>query len=521
VPPIRVDGSGGAFTPLPDPRSGGKEGPLARAAAANPGWLVVLGTKEAARAPWFVDDSGSTSLLEEGVSWPSAARVAGHTIDAPNGMVYLRVESLAAPGQRAGLFGVVPIRLRRGWTPHGLEDLEVSLRLAGARSDGELDARRRALQRRPASGPPRAELAALLQRAGQSTRALLRAVPAEGLTYSVIRQDRYFIESVLLTPGELPRAPMLGRVLSLVRGYGGWPCQRELCASDEGLLSLRRSGRGHQLDGVIDARPASPHLPSHGVPAAVPARRPSQETHRIAADLLSRPEVLSEAPLSSAGGVIAVAVVRRGKPGFEEQAAWMITIEGVAVSARRLARHEQAWQVRFVDVDADGRTDVLLGAPGARGDACAAYLAPRQVEPSSRTELGADELAGYYLADAPSLGAAVRALSAAPHGPPPPLAAARAAVARGRLAPGARAFLLSDDSATPPRAVRPPPPGRDLLPACVGEWKLAFGCDRRRPICHAQCVTGITALPYSERSFVFAERDGRQEIVLITEQARP
>lgn len=498
----------------PADAGGGASGPGERA------WLVFLGTRQAARAPWIATSTESHGFLEAGLSWPAGVRVVGHLVDPNAAMVYVRVETLAVMGQPAGLRGVVPVRFRSGFTPYVIDDETVSLRLSGARDEAELRARlgEAPIPHENDESEQKAR-STLFKNAGGSAAALDAAAAPEGIDLRSSWQGRFLDTRAHFNPGELSRSPNVARVLEIVRGASS-VCELGFCPSTAGgYVAIRRD---RHIEAVIDSHPRGLAVDRTPGPT-IAASAPTNESRAVAHQMISSFDALSEVPWGDAGG--ALTLLSLPARGSRPRTLAILTREGPYARIQELftgssVPGDPPPRVAFADVDGDGRADVIVQAPIPRQgyDAIRVFLSPHDVQSASARTIAPDLVSAVALRGVTRLEDGVVAATRAPRRLFDE-AAARAAIMQGAVAKNARTLVAEsvdgDVRFLDEEALAKTLP---LLPACLPAFRLrTLSCSTERPVCQAACRTeeGGTGQPGSTRTYVLSAATGRVEVTVM------
>ena len=312
-------------------------------------WLVFVGPKEAVHAVWTVSaESKTASVITD---FPIAVRVLGAAHQGE--ITHILLESVAALDQPPGLHAVVRAP---DSTYFGLEDVELDL------SDV---ADLKALEARVAALPPPSEEAAQV---GIDTDAPINAhVVASHLAQGGVELYRMWQStfarplSVKVDAASLGSAPNGEQVVETVRAAAMGTCGPSFCpahgdmgAPPKGGLSLDKAGKIarvylHELPGTVP-NPQPKKVASSGDGAGTRAAM-QERLHDMPFDLLG------EAPLAASGGTVGVTMTKDNE--------WTVVFaDGPAVStvtyAGQFGEKQSDVELRFADLDGDGRTDVVL-----------------------------------------------------------------------------------------------------------------------------------------------------------------
>jgi hypothetical protein len=386
-------------------------------------WGVFVGGPRVARALFAVSVEGGVPESQRLANLPQGVAVVAAV--ARGEQIFVLLRSLALLDQPAGLRGVLVFSSGGGSLP---DDAAGGRWLSGAHDEAELRGRLEAMPRQPAAAPgarDAAALQALLPRLFEAISADPRwsgEPVARGGASVVKRWQGALLDHVGLVfrgkPGGEPRRLLLRALAIAARDQG--------CGADRCVVS-GSDGEAYELEFVLDegeARVRSVTVDEAPPRAALgtPGRRALPVAGGGAATLeaLSVLEdgayrVVAEVPLSDGNtGTIGLAFTEeegdspRGKVVVRDGDAWVVRDVW-------LSKGPGAGDVRFADLDGDGRTDLLLRTTLDLGDKLVArydtHLAPRSLRDEGSPGIYRSDPAALVAAfDKPSIDAALDAV---------------------------------------------------------------------------------------------------------------
>ncbi len=433
-------------------------------------WLVLVGDESEARAAWIASPKDAKPIDD----FPFGVRlldahVAGDRAE-------LRVETRSFLDQPAGLRAIVAVDLAQARVVPAVMP--------------ELARGAAALVARDAAAPKSASREALVK-AVEKLDAALASAHAEARVFRVW-QGR-FVEA----RGPFADLDAKGRAdvhAFLTAHQGAWKCADTMCEASDGTVVFDPSTTPPRASALV-LRPAPP--PARGAGVGEARRSVASSTSHAALPWLreragATAEELGEAPLATAGGTIAVGTTPP-EPGARgaSTVAYLTVVEGGSgrVFPLRAFAPEEKAEVRFLDFDGDGRTDVLFRTTFLEdGVERASTLAFRAPHPSIEDE-GAREPALALYAMAPSLDDAVRAILASETRGVDPVDACQLALRakspaglRGAAVADARVITFNEpgDPSERPASVRASDATAEALRGFVG---CPLVCDKDRPFC--------------------------------------
>jgi hypothetical protein len=391
---------------------------LPRDARGRERWLAFVGTPDVALGAWHVTRAADGTLEADPVArWPAGVRVVGDVVQ--DGVAYVILESLGVLDQPAGL--------RATWIDAAgrSSPFEASpLTLAGVEDAAALDTR---LKQPPAVGSSERSAAALLgtlRAASASSTALARTFASEGVDLGLAWQSLFVQPVSHLDAGSSP-SPQTARLLSIVRAAAATQaCGADACeawtARGRAVLRFVVQGGRWVLRAVIEDAPltrAPGGASQHEVDESPDA---SATQSLLRARAREARQVLGQAPLTSTGGTIGVALTDLAPDSptvavREGQAERLFVLPAGAVRAESAG--SARWEAAFADVDGDGRTDVVVRFTGERrGGGRLAWTQTFLAPPPSvqATALEADLPSALAAMDAPDVRSAAHAAASLP-----------------------------------------------------------------------------------------------------------
>jgi hypothetical protein len=468
---------------------------LPRDARGRQRWLAFVGPADVAWGAWRIARSDAGEVEVEPVErWPAGVRVLGSVVR--SGAAYVLLESAGVLDQPAGLRGT--------WidAAAGPSTFDASpLALAGLHDVQELAAQ---LDRPPAPGAAERNAVALLatlRAASGGAGVLARLLAAEGADVGVVWQSTFTKTTARLTGDDASQATVADRVLGVVKAaVATHACGADACEawSDAGHAVVRFVVQGGRwvLRAVYEDAPAAAPITA-GSPHLVPASSQATGTEAVLHARARRVDaVLGEAPLDQSGGTIGVGLTDLA-PGVpvvvvrEGASVRLFPVEAGTVAAESA---EPRWDAAFADVDADGRTDVVLRVSGQRSDGSTmtwtqAFAAP---PPSVQaTSLEPDLPTALATMEAQDAAAGARAAVSLPAGGPAHdeacrvLGAASTAAGFRRVATADARLLLFSEPGMPtwrPKIVPASRVGADDV-RDLGAHCAQLTCSPTRPYC--------------------------------------
>lgn len=389
------------------------------AAAGRPErWVVFLGSPEVARAAWVVTPGATSRDAIPTNDWPEGVKVIGHAMRGHT--VYVLVETLATLDQPAGIRSVWTIdanyatagTLDDDWRFVGVKEVE--------------DIKKRLTMPPPSANLKHEDMIASLTAAGASMGALAKSFPEAGADVYQVWQNALMQHMEHLDAKTLAKSTRAKKLIAMVRAAAAQErCESSVCwalgehGESIGGVAMAQDGGSVVIQGFVE-HAVPPPATAGGTPQAAAASPSSAATEQsLREQVLDKPrQMLGEAPLGK-DGTIGVAmsadadkhllvVVHDGN--FTRVYHDMSTVRG-ALTPR---------DVRFADVDGDGRTDVIVRTSGHWDNGVTnvtytrALLAPRSVQ---TTELQGDVAAELAMQGTATIDDAVKAALLVPtHG---------------------------------------------------------------------------------------------------------
>ncbi|MDP9033806.1 MAG: hypothetical protein M3O50_03295 [Myxococcota bacterium] len=330
-------------------------------------WLAFVGPPEVAWGAWRVTwRTNGESDVEPTAHWPVGVRVVDAKID--DGIAYVLLESLGVLDQPAGLRA---IWVDGSGRPSPFDASPMALSNAH-------DLTQLATREKPPSGaaPDRtAALISTLQAASASIAAMAGSFAAAGVDVHVIWQSLFSQPIGHLSAENAGFSPLGDRVLGIVRDTLAAPsCGVDACESwtARGRVVVRFASEGGRwmVRSVFEDAAAPRGSAGTWPPRVVEANSVGGDVKPV---LLARArnvmQVLGEAPLSSTGGSIGIALTDLSPevPVIVLREGLAVRVFGIDTGAVRAEGNAQ-WEGSFADLDGDGRTDVIVRMTGKRAD---------------------------------------------------------------------------------------------------------------------------------------------------------
>ena len=472
-------------------------------------WLVFVGTERVAVAAWLLTPGAKTKVS---IAMTFATGSAVRAVVVKGDEVFVLLESVAVLDQPAGLWGVERIALHELHAPRLADPHDRAMAVWGVKNEAALAERvekavpfregRDAIVRWAAAEK---DLKATL--AGWTTEALLgAAISTDGL--DVFRQwQGVFVQPIEHRAMGKTGARLLeivrtagtaGSCTASVRADGGWCRVYTADGVSHEVLFEHASGRW-TVRALLENVPAPAPVANPSTPAAVARSTTTSDTEGSHAMLSETgATAVAEARLSAQGGSVGLMV----DPG-EPKALVVVVHDGDFVSLEALVTFDgmlAAPELRFADLDGDGRTDVIVrrqqdygdGKPVFRTDA---FLTRRTVEGTHPRDLAA-ALAMFHATSADA--AVTQALTVPTRGSTRAevcklLTSANDGAALAAVsAPGA-SLLLYDDPLEPTLRPKKRPIAsatKDHL-STIHDDCAELVCDPSRPVCELREEPGL------------------------------
>jgi hypothetical protein len=313
-------------------------------------WLVLVGPKEGLRFAWLVADGERPAPID---GFPTAARLVAHAT--MGHAAHLLLESVGVLDQPAGLRAVVRVDADASWFPG--DGLEMDLADAGPSTLAER------VRKRTSASPPSTSLDARLARHANGdwvavTPNDVPAVLAPGGATIARMWQRTFTQPTgkkvdAKSFATAPEAPAIASLLNAEATTPSYP---------DRPLRVPNSEMGSPHLGAIEVDDAglvtAVHLHAFPDPVVkpVPAPAPTLGQPLAPATLAQMPwpydpaAIQRSAELSTATGTVAFA--------SDDVETTVMFVDGAFATARTLPG--TAIDFRFVDIDGDGRVDLLL-----------------------------------------------------------------------------------------------------------------------------------------------------------------
>jgi hypothetical protein len=382
-------------------------------------WLVFLGTKEIARAAWVVAPGDEKSELTPVENWPAGVTVKGSV--ERQGVVYLLLETVAILDQPAGIRAVWFDAFGNG-SPFALASQSA---FAGVKEIAELEKRLDAGPPPAHAMPPDGALMALLKSAQGSEAALAKIVSPSGVDLFDVWQSTFTSLAEHVEPQKLAVSPHAPAMLSIVRdAIKADQCEADVCEAqtDRGRATIdfaQENGKWVIRAFEWDSSPPAPaQLTAPKVVNASPTTKDSEQV--FAEHVRTTKQVLGEAPLSSRGGSIGVALTDRESNGptiaiREGEHSRVFALSSLSFVAAQA--NDVRFEARFADLDGDGRTDAIVRATGTSKDGTPLAFAQAFLAPPPSVQIGelfVDHATELSLLGAPTIDAAVQAALSVP-----------------------------------------------------------------------------------------------------------
>jgi hypothetical protein len=385
-------------------------------------WLLFLGSADVARAAWVVTPGAAVRDMVPVEDWPEGVKVVAHEMRGQ--IVYVLVETLQTLDQPAGIRSVWQIDANYG-TAGTLDD---DWRFVNVKSDDDLKARLAAPP--PGAAIRHEDMVATLNAAGLSLAAVAKAFPESGADYYMAWQGELVQQVEHLDAKTIGKSQRARRILNIVAMAGSQErCESSICwaQDDQGLtlggVALVLDGGSVVIQGIIEHQNVPPGVVG-GAPGIVAASSGTSATEQaLTEQVLEKPRaMLGEAPLTKQGGTIGVGV----SPAADKHLMVVVrdgSFERIYHEKTMVAGGLVPKEVRFADVDGDGRTDVIARATGlwtadhSNITYTRALLAPRSVQ---NMVLRADIAAELAMQGMPTIDDAAKSAIAVPtHGVDP------------------------------------------------------------------------------------------------------
>ena len=380
-------------------------------------WLAFVGTPEVSWGAWRVTATADGKPeIEPTEHWPAGARVLGGMVD--DGIAYVLLESLGVLDQPAGLRAVW---IDGAGKPSPFEASPMAL--AGVRELRQLATIERAP---PIATPARtAALLSTLRAATASAAGLAGALATEGIDLDVVWQSLFAQRVGHLDTRDAASSVLGDRVLAILRDTLADPaCGADACEvwTSHGRAIVRFAYEGGRwvVRAVFEDAPSAMGLRSTSPSREILANAAATETEPVLrARARGVMEVLGEAPLSTTGGTIGVALtdLAPDAPVIVLREGLAVRLFGIDIGATRGAG-DARWEAAFVDADGDGRTDVVVRMSAKRADGAPltwteAFVAPPPSVQSAAVQ--ADLASALAVLDAPTATAAAHAAASLPN----------------------------------------------------------------------------------------------------------
>lgn len=375
------------------------------------GWLGEGGV---GRAAWLVGAPEPPDGLLA-VDLPRGVRVL--RARATPGRLFLFVQSVASLDQPDGAIGVVAVR------SDGSTDLspDEAWSLLFVASPEDLDRAVTALHPSPSLTATESErLDASVQRvlttAARSPDALARVISPSGMFAA--RQHQRALHGPLteLRRETFASSVMMPTVMSAVRQAARASCSFPRCEFRNGVMSFERGPRGQVYLRALALRADTPvelpHAPTqrHEIAARIDHAESARVLREVRGDDHLR--VLAEAPLTEHGGSIALGLAQT-PDGSTDVLAISSEASAMRVVSLPVPGGERGHQVRFADLDGDGRTDMLLRTEGT-GEGPSYFVIPAPPPSMEPPPASLDNAYAIATLGAPDLDAALRSALAMP-----------------------------------------------------------------------------------------------------------
>jgi hypothetical protein len=367
-------------------------------------WLVFVGSSDVARAGWLFTPGVDQLAPVDG--WPVGTKVIGSVVR--DSVAYLLLETVKMFDQPAGLRAV--------WF-EGFGTPSPFTALAQRAFDGVHDLDE--LERRIEAGPPPAKksppdgaLVATLRAASKSEAGLASALASSGADVVDVWQEAFRQTVETLDPTKVSASPRASKLVDFMRqaikddDCDGVVCETTTANGHATIQFVEEGARWKIREIAIDVVPPPPTLA--GAPHAVdPSTATDATDHALREHVSTVKTILGEAPLG-ASGTIGVALT-----DYEAKGPAIVIADGDysrvfplgSMDLVASAAPDASFEVRFADLDADGRTDVVIRGSGATADGTSVELSEAFLAPVASVEIDEDGLAADHGSELALLGA--------------------------------------------------------------------------------------------------------------------
>jgi hypothetical protein len=383
-------------------------------------WLLFIGSPDVARAAWVFTPGVDQLAPVDG--WPVGVKVVGGVVR--DSVAYLLLETTKLYDQPAGL--------RTVWFD-GFGTPSPFTALTQRAFDGVRDLDE--LTRRLAAGPPGSKrapdgaLVATLRTASKSEAGLASVLAPDGADVIDVWQETFRQTVEQLDPQRVSASPRAAKLVDFMReAIKDDDCDSVVCetttSNGHATISFVEDGARWKIREIaIDV--AAPPPPPATAPHVVDPSTTTDASARALREHVSNVKtILGEAPLGTTG-TIGVALT-----DYEAKGPAIVLADGDysrvfplgSMGLIASAAPDASFEVRFADLDGDGRTDVVIRGSGTTSDGSSVDLSEAFLAPVASVEIDEDGLSADHGSELALLGSVTvdsalqAALAVAPRG---------------------------------------------------------------------------------------------------------